>query len=190
MSATRTLTTAIAAASFATAWAFAADAPKDGVLSPAAASAVAPSLPWRVPVDGVLRSQIRDAFHDRRGSGRPHEAIDIMAARGTPVVAVDAGIIVKLFDSKPGGLTVYQFDPTRTVSYYYAHLDRYADGLAEGQVVQRGQRLGDVGSTGNANPDAPHLHFAVFELGPERQWWKGRAIDPLPLLEAAEPGTR
>jgi murein DD-endopeptidase MepM/ murein hydrolase activator NlpD len=167
----------------------AADAPEpaDGVLSDTAARAIAHSLPLRVPVDRLARSAITDTFHDARGTDHVHEALDLVAARGTPVVAADDGVIVKLFLSKPGGLTVYQFDPTSTVAYYYAHLDRYADGLVEGQSIRRGQRIGDVGSTGNADPAAPHLHFAIFELGPERQWWKGRAIDPLPLLGDADP---
>ena len=84
--------------------------------------------------------------------------------------------------SVAGGLTVYQFDPSETFAYYYAHLDRYAEGLQEGQQVHRGDLLGYVGSTGNASEDAPHLHFAIFELGPERRWWKGDAINPYPLL--------
>ena len=107
-----------------------------------------------------------------------------MAPRGTPVLAVDDGRIVKLFDSKPGGTTVYQFDPSEKFAYYYAHLDRYAAGLAEGQQVKRGDVIAYVGSSGNANPAAPHLHFSVFVLGAEKQWWKGTAIDPYPLLTA------
>ena len=92
--------------------------------------------------------------------------------------AVEDGHIQKLFTSKAGGLTIYQFDPTGTFTYYYAHLDRYADGLGEGQLVKRGDVIGYVGSTGNASPDAPHLHFAIFRLGPEKQWWKGEPINP------------
>jgi len=90
---------------------------------------------------------------------------------------------VKLFTSQRGGLTVYQFDGTGQLCYYYAHLNRYAEGLKEGEVLRRGDVLGYVGSTGNASPDAPHLHFEVHILGPEREWWKGTAIDPLPLLQ-------
>lgn len=159
------------------------DPPAPGELSAAAARAIAASLPLRIPVEGVERRHLTDTFNDVRGTGRPHEAIDIPAPRGTAVVAVADGPVVKLFDSKPGGLTVYQFDASRVVSYYYAHLDRYAPGLAEGHFLQRGERIGDVGSSGNANPDAPHLHFGAFELEPERQWWKGRAINPLPLFD-------
>src|SRR5207244_3033184 len=96
---------------------------------------------------------------DERRDGIPHEALDIMAPRGTPVVAVDDGTIAKLFRSVPGGLTIYQFDSSGTLAYYYAHLDRYAPGLGQGVAVKRGQPIGYVGSTGNARADAPHLHF-------------------------------
>jgi murein DD-endopeptidase MepM/ murein hydrolase activator NlpD len=159
----------------------------DGVLSPAVAERLRPSLPLAVPVAQVRREDLVDTFDDRRGTDRRHEALDIVAARGTPVLAADDGEVVKLFLSKPGGLTVYQFDRTRSVAYYYAHLDRYADGLVEGRMLRRGEVLGAVGSTGNADPAVPHLHFGVFELGTERQWWKGRAIDPLPLLIGTPP---
>ena len=139
-----------------------------------------------LPVAGILPSQLSDTFQDARGGGaRTHEALDIMAARGTPVLATIDGTVEKLFESVPGGLTIYQFDPQRTRAYYYAHLDRYAAGLAEGQQVRRGDVIGYVGSTGNASKDAPHLHFAIFLLGPEKQWWKGTAIDPYPLLQGA-----
>jgi len=94
------------------------------------------------------------------------------------VLAVDDGKIVKLFNSKPGGLTVYHFDPTGKHVYYYGHLDKYAPGLAEGQTVKRGDLIGYVGYTGNANPRAPHLHFAILVLGPEKKWWQGTALNP------------
>jgi peptidoglycan LD-endopeptidase LytH len=105
-----------------------------------------------------------------------------MAPRHTPVRAVEGGRIQKLFTSKAGGLTIYQFDPTDTFTYYYAHLDRYADGLREGQTVRRGDVIGYVGSSGNASPNAPHLHFAIFRLTPERKWWKGEPINPYPVF--------
>jgi murein DD-endopeptidase MepM/ murein hydrolase activator NlpD len=135
-----------------------------------------------VPVQGVPAAKLVDTFTQSRGAGRLHDAIDIMAARGTPVLAVADGRVVKLFDSKPGGLTVYQFDTREKLAYYYAHLDHYAPTLAEGQMLKRGDVLGYVGSTGNASPDAPHLHFAVFVLGPEKKWWQGTAVNPYPLL--------
>lgn len=141
-----------------------------------------------MPVQGVLPSALRDTFGDGRdNNGRGHEAIDIMAPRGTPVLVVDDGRIVKLFTSQPGGLTVYQFDPSGQLAYYYAHLDAYAPGLAEGQQLRRGSLIGYVGSSGNANPDAPHLHFAMFRLGPEKQWWKGEPINPFQLLGGSTP---
>ena len=135
-----------------------------------------------IPVQGVAAAKLVDTFTQSRGAGRLHDAIDIMAARGTPVLAVADGRVAKLFDSKPGGLTVYQFDTQEKLAYYYAHLDRYAPGLVEGRVLKRGEVLGYVGSTGNASPDAPHLHFAVFVLGPEKKWWQGTAVNPYPLL--------
>lgn len=135
----------------------------------------------QIPVDGVRRDDLRDTFSDSRGS-HPHEALDIMAPRRTPVRAADDGTIEKLFTSKPGGLTIYQFDPSKTFTYYYAHLDGYAEGLREGQVVRRGDVIGYVGSTGNASPNAPHLHFGIFRLTPEHQWWKGEPINPHPVF--------
>jgi peptidoglycan LD-endopeptidase LytH len=136
-----------------------------------------------MPVDGVDPDDLRDTFAETRGGNRPHEALDIMAPRGTPVRAVRDGRLEKLFESEAGGLTIYQFDPSATYAYYYAHLDRYAPGLTETQRVEAGDLLGYVGSTGNASPDAPHLHFAIFRLTPERQWWQGQAINPYPLLK-------
>ncbi|MDG2518423.1 M23 family metallopeptidase [Lysobacter soli] len=135
-----------------------------------------------IPVQGVTSAQLRDTFSEARSQGRVHEALDIMAPRGTPVLAVADGTVEKLFTSVPGGLTIYQFEPSGRYAYYYAHLDRYADGLQEKQAIRRGEVIGYVGSTGNADPSAPHLHFAIFELGPERQWWKGTAINPYPVF--------
>ena len=105
-----------------------------------------------------------------------------MAPKGTPVLAATDGRIEKIFESVAGGHTIYEFDDDASHAYYYAHLDRYAAGLKEGQDVRRGDVIGYVGSTGNASEDAPHLHFAIFELGPEKKWWEGTAIDPFPLL--------
>lgn len=138
-----------------------------------------------VPVTGVDPAALVDTF-DQGRPGHRHEAIDILAPRGTPVVAVDDGPLVKLFTSKPGGLTVYQFDRDGRLAYYYAHLDRYADGVQEGMALRRGDVIGYVGTTGNAR-GTPHLHFAVFRLGPERQWWKGEAVNPYPALRLAGP---
>jgi murein DD-endopeptidase MepM/ murein hydrolase activator NlpD len=129
------------------------------------------------PVQGIPTDVVADTFDDPRGRRR-HEAIDIMAPRHTPVVAVEAGHVARLFESAAGGVTVYQFDPTQRYCYYYAHLERYARGLREGDTVERGQLLGYVGSTGNAPDSAPHLHFAIYRLGEGRRWWEGEALNP------------
>lgn len=135
-----------------------------------------------VPVQGARREDLRPMFDEQRGSSRRHEAIDLLAPRHTPVVAVEDGTIAKLFLSKAGGITLYQFDPTSTYCYYYAHLHAYADGLKEGDHVKRGQVIGYVGTTGNAPPDTPHLHFAIFHLTEKKQWWQGTPIDPYKVL--------
>jgi peptidoglycan LD-endopeptidase LytH len=135
-----------------------------------------------IPVHDSESRELRDSFHETRGSTRGHEAIDIMAPRNTPIVAVEDGTIARLFESKPGGTTVYQFDPTTRYAYYYAHLERYADGLHEGQHVQRGQVLGYVGTSGNAPKTTPHLHFAIFRLTEKKQWWQGSPINPYDVL--------
>jgi murein DD-endopeptidase MepM/ murein hydrolase activator NlpD len=98
------------------------------------------------------------------------------------VRAVENGRIVKLFYSNAGGMTIYQFDPTEQYCYYYAHLERYADGLHEGDRVDKGRVIGYVGTSGNAPKDTPHLHFAVFKLTPEKHWWQGTPIDPYDIL--------
>jgi len=135
-----------------------------------------------VPVQGVPRTGLQDTYDDARGQGRVHNAIDIMATRGTPVLAVEAGRIAKLFTSKLGGLTIYQYDPTETYCYYYAHLDRYAPGIKEGDQVSRGQVIAYVGSTGDASPDGPHLHFEITRLHADKKWWQGDSINPYPIL--------
>jgi len=131
-----------------------------------------------VPVGGVTREKLVDSFRDARDKVREHEALDIPAPRGTSVLAVEDGTIEKLFTSDKGGLTIYQFDPSRIYAYYYAHLDGYAPGLREHETVRRGEVIGFVGTTGNAPPNVPHLHFAIFLLTAERVWWKGTALNP------------
>ena len=135
-----------------------------------------------VPVLGIEPGQLKDNFLQPRGGGRLHGAIDILAPRGTPVVAAVDGTIRKLFNSKAGGITIYQFDVSEERVYYYAHLDRYADGLREGQFVKQGEVIGYVGTTGNAPAGTPHLHFAIEVLTAEKRWWKGTPINPFPLL--------
>ncbi|WP_372167184.1 M23 family metallopeptidase [Xanthomonas axonopodis] len=150
-------------------------------------AAAAPGSDLLIPVQGIGASQLQDTFTDARSEGRVHDAIDILAPTGTPVVAVADGTVEKLFTSDRGGLTIYQFEPGGKYCYYYAHLERYADGLAEKQPIKRGQVIGYVGSTGNANPAAPHLHFEIHRLGPEKQWWKGEALNPYPVLHGDQP---
>ena len=135
-----------------------------------------------IPVEGVKTDQLTRSFEEMRGGTRRHEAIDILAPRNTPVHAVEDGVIARLFLSKAGGITIYQFDPTERFCYYYAHLERYAEGLREGTRVRKGQVIGYVGTSGNAPKDTPHLHFAVFRLTAEKRWWEGTPIDPYDVL--------
>jgi murein DD-endopeptidase MepM/ murein hydrolase activator NlpD len=147
--------------------------------------ASAPELEDRdllVPVEGVTKDQLKRDFSDKRDKVRLHEALDILAPRGTPVRAVEEGTVARLFLSKAGGITVYQFDPSKSFCYYYAHLERYADGLREGQAVRKGQILGYVGTSGNAPKSTPHLHFAIFRLTEAKHWWEGTPIDPFDVL--------
>lgn len=135
-----------------------------------------------IPVVGIAPEHMVRSYHDARNGQREHEAIDIPAPRNTPVVAVEDGTIAKLFNSQAGGITLYQFDPGQQFSYYYAHLERYADGIKEGDHVHRGQVLGYVGTSGNAPKDTPHLHFAIYRLTPDKHWWEGTPIDPYDIL--------
>jgi murein DD-endopeptidase MepM/ murein hydrolase activator NlpD len=134
-----------------------------------------------VPVQGVDASRIRDSYTASRG-GRTHDAVDIMAPRGTPVVAADNGTIFKLRQNAAGGITIYQLDPDERFVYYYAHLDRYQSGLSEGQRVTQGEVLGFVGTTGNAPEDIPHLHFQVMLYRGRGQYWGGEPINPHPFF--------
>ncbi len=146
--------------------------------------------PLTMPVAGADPRQIQDTFNDGRSGGRSHEATDILAPRGTPVLAMDDGTIVKLFTSVRGGLTIYQFDPTQTYCYYYAHLDHYAAGIHEKMPVHHGELIGYVGTTGDAPPNTPHLHLEILRLGPEKQWWHATDINPFPLLKSLPKSTR
>ena len=155
----------------------------DRALPPVAASDIPPQS-LIIPVQGVSPGQLSDTFTQAREGGlRLHDAIDIMAPRGTPVLAAAGGIVEKFFTSAAGGLTLYLRCDDRRLIQYYAHLDAYAPGLAEGQHVAQSQLLGTVGSTGNANPDAPHLHFAIQLTDPAAHWNQpSRPINPYPLL--------
>ena len=141
----------------------------------------APASLILIPVQGVNTAELRDTFLEARGGGRTHRAMDILAPQGTPVIASVDGTVRKLFSSKAGGLTIYQFDREEAHVYYYAHLDRYADGLAEGHYVKQGSVIGYVGTTGNA-AGTPHLHFSIEVLPPTKEWWKGEPVNPYPLL--------
>jgi murein DD-endopeptidase MepM/ murein hydrolase activator NlpD len=156
----------------------------------AAPSPIAPVMPYvfsgtsdvlDIPVAGVRREALHSTFNEGR-AGHIHHAIDILAPRGTPVIAAVDGRIRKLFSSGAGGLTIYETDPAESSIYYYAHLDGYAEGMAEGVSVHRGDVIGYVGTTGNAPRNTPHLHFAVETLPASKEWWKGEAVDPYPLL--------
>ena len=137
-----------------------------------------------IPVAGVKSGQLVDTYSQARAGGaRVHDAIDIMAPNGTPVLAAAPGTVEKLFFSKGGGgITAYVRSPDNRWIYYYAHLDEYAPGLNEGDKVQRGQRIGTVGSTGNANPAGPHLHFAIHRMESGDDWHQGSPVNPYPLL--------
>ena len=133
------------------------------------------------PIDGLRVSELHDSFNEIH-YGHRHQAIDIMKPCGTAIHAVVDGSIRKLFHSRAGGITIYESDADGTYCYYYAHLDRYASGLTEGMGVKHGQVLGYVGTSGNAAPNAPQLHFAIARLESDKRWWKGTPIDPYPIL--------
>ena len=148
-------------------------------MSPPPAELLARDLAF--PVRGIEPASIADSFTDARGATRVHNAMDIVAPRGTAVVAVDAGTVNRLGNSGAGGITVYQLDEAGRYGYYYAHLDRLIAGLAEGQAVRRGDVLGYVGTTGNAPASAPHLHFAIYVIADGQTRWGGRPVNPYPL---------
>lgn len=135
-----------------------------------------------VPVSGVTAAALHDTYTELRGGTRPHEALDILAPRGTPVLSAANGRVLKLFNSKPGGLMVYAADSSARFILLYGHLDAYAPGLADGQPLRQGQQIGVVGTTGNAPANTPHLHFAIARAVDLKQWWKGAPVNPYPLL--------
>lgn len=140
------------------------------------------------PVAGFDGRPLDDSFNDARdGGARRHHAIDIMAPRGTPVVSVQDGRVVRLSRSSKGGITVYATDSGERFVFYYAHLDRYHAGLREGQVLMRGDTIGYVGTSGNAPESVPHLHFQMMRMPADRRYWNGEPINPYPYLRAASP---
>jgi murein DD-endopeptidase MepM/ murein hydrolase activator NlpD len=136
-----------------------------------------------IPVAGVKPEQLIDTFDDARSEGRVHDAIDIMAPAETPVLAAADGKIVKLFQSERGGATIYQLNANQDLIFYYAHLSRYADGLAEGDLVRQGQIIAYVGDTGNAGAGNYHLHFSIAAVSDPKRYWEGTNINPYPLLQ-------
>jgi murein DD-endopeptidase MepM/ murein hydrolase activator NlpD len=136
-----------------------------------------------IPVVGVRPEQLLDTFADARSEGRSHDAIDIAAPAGTPVVAASDGEIIKLFQSERGGTTIYQLSPDKRLVYYYAHLQRYADGIYPGKFVRQGEVIGYVGDTGNAGAGNYHLHFSIAALADPKRYWEGTNINPYPLLK-------
>lgn len=169
----------------------------ESTISPAAASLAPPNPSFEsaaeadldmlrseliIPVSGVIAGELRDTFTESRGAGRLHDAIDIPAPRGTPVLSASPGRVLKLFTSKAGGLIVYAADSSERFILMYAHLDSYAPGLIDGSRVARGQTLGFVGTTGNAPPNVPHLHFAIARSTEISKWWQGVAVNPFPIL--------
>ena len=155
--------------------------PADDAIVPAPEPA-AGAAGWVLPVVGVAPGDLVDTFRAARSEGRTHNAIDILAPRGTPVVAARGGTVQRLFTSERGGLTVYVLaDDERTVTYY-AHLDAYAPGLADGQRLAPGDPVGTVGDSGNAAPGNTHLHFAVWTIAPGASFWDGEPVNPYDLL--------
>ena len=145
--------------------------------------AICGSAIWSLPVAGhPPRAAAQNTFDELARRRRVHEAIDILAPRDTPVLAVEDGTVAKLFTSKRGRPDHLPVRPDETYAYYYAHLERYADGLKEGDALTRGQVIGYVGTSGNAPPDTPHLHFAIFRLTEKKRWWEGAPIDPFLVL--------
>ncbi len=138
-----------------------------------------------IPVVGIKRSDLRDTFNDARSEGRVHNAIDIMAAGGTPVVAAADGEIAKFFDSERGGITIYQYSTDRKFAFYYAHLQRRADNLAEKAFVKRGTVIGYVGDTGNAGAGNNHLHFTISTLIEGQSYQQGTDVNPYTFLKDA-----
>jgi len=170
-------------------WPATAAAPASGLVDVAVTPADIADLQARdlsIPLPGVWAATLTDTFGDARTKGA-HEALDIPAPMRTPVLAVEDGVVAKLFTSQRGGLTVYQFDPASRYAYYYAHLDGYAPGLVEGQSLRRCQLVGYVGLTGNSPAGAPHLHLAIFKLEPTPHWWRGAPVNPYNVLRGSRP---
>ena len=160
------------------------ETPPEAALPPgdSVATVAPPDARLVIPVEGVSPDRLRDTYAEARGLGRRHDAIDIDAPRGTPVLSVARSVVLKLFRSDRGGTTLYALAPDQRTIYYYAHLDRYADGIREGQRLEPGELIGYVGDTGNANPGDYHLHFEISTTDDPRRYWGGSPLNPYPLL--------
>lgn len=153
---------------------------------PAPTSPGSDSLNLIIPVEGARPEDLQDTFNESRSEGREHRSIDIMAPKGTPVLAAADGEIVRIVQNKRGGNTIYQMSADRKLVFYYAHLDRYADGLAAGQDVRQGDVIGYVGDTGNAGKGNYHLHFSIWAITDPKKYWKGDNINPYPILRGTQ----
>ena len=162
-------------------------APKSGSPTPGDADLHQLQYELTIPVAYVKPTELRDTFDEMRGKDRRHNALDIMAPRGTPVLSATAGCLLDMHSNPNGGLMIFATDPANRFILMYAHLDGYAEGLTEGMPLERGQILGTVGTTGNAPESAPHLHFAIGWSGGNHRWSKTVPVNPRPLLIAAEP---
>jgi len=148
-------------------------------------SGAAYSINLIIPVEGVRPNNLRDTFDAIRSGGRLHRAIDIIAPRGTPVLAAADGKIIRLSLNKAGGNTIHQLSDDERLVFYYAHLDRYADDLAPGDYARQGDVIGYVGDTGNAGAGNCHLHFSIWAITDPKKYWTGDNINPYPILRAA-----
>jgi murein DD-endopeptidase MepM/ murein hydrolase activator NlpD len=158
--------------------------------APADAALVASVGSLYFPVAGFDGRPLDNSYDDLRdGGNRRHHAIDIMAPRGTPVLSVQDGRIIRLSTNSKGGITIYATDTDERFVFYYAHLDRYHPGVHEGRTVMRGDTIAYVGTTGNAPDNVPHLHFQLMRMPPDRKYWNGEPINPYPLLRVVSPDT-
>jgi murein DD-endopeptidase MepM/ murein hydrolase activator NlpD len=112
------------------------------------------------PVDGAVT--FRDSWGEARPGGRGHTGVDMMAATGTPLVAIESGVIWSPSWHYAGGIGLYIKGDSGDV-WYYAHMNGYAPGIEGGTRVTAGQLVGYVGATGNAS--VPHLHLGYLPGG-------------------------
>jgi murein DD-endopeptidase MepM/ murein hydrolase activator NlpD len=143
-----------------------------------------------IPVSGVEPDDLRNDFNAARGGGRKHNAIDILAPYGTPVIAADDGYVLRLSRNRAGGIVVYATDPEERIVYYYAHLAGYHDGMSAGKALAKGDTIGYVGTSGNAPENTPHLHFQIMRMRGGGRYWNGEPLNPYPLLKQGKERPR